>query len=175
MPARAAAILVALAIMPRPAVSQSPVADAFRAEETRAARNLLAAAEGMPANAYGYKPTPAQMSLADVVLHLAEGNDFFCGTISGEKAPTRPALPATAPKDALVTRLKETFEFCDQTLAKVDDSKLGEELPFFGGRKLTRARVMIIAADDWGDHYSQAAIYLRLNGVLPPTAKAHTP
>jgi hypothetical protein len=24
---------------------------------------------------------------------------------------------------------------------------------------------------DWADHYSQSAIYMRLNGLLPPTAK----
>jgi hypothetical protein len=31
--------------------------------------------------------------------------------------------------------------------------------------------VMVITAVDWADHYSQSAIYLRLNGLLPPTAK----
>ena len=30
---------------------------------------------------------------------------------------------------------------------------------------------LIAAAEDWADHYSQLAIYLRLNGLLPPTAK----
>ncbi len=30
-----------------------------------------------------------------------------------------------------------------------------------------------ITTGDWADHYSQVAIYLRLNGLLPPTAKAH--
>jgi hypothetical protein len=25
--------------------------------------------------------------------------------------------------------------------------------------------------EDWSDHYSQQAGYLRLNGILPPTAK----
>jgi hypothetical protein len=31
---------------------------------------------------------------------------------------------------------------------------------------------MIVATTaDWADHYSQQAIYLRLNGLLPPTAK----
>jgi hypothetical protein len=35
----------------------------------------------------------------------------------------------------------------------------------------SRAAVMTITTGDWADHYSQVAIYLRLNGVLPPTAK----
>jgi hypothetical protein len=37
--------------------------------------------------------------------------------------------------------------------------------------KKSRAGLMTIATGDWADHYSQAAIYLRLNGLLPPTAK----
>jgi uncharacterized damage-inducible protein DinB len=175
MRTRPAALLLVLAILPCIAASQPPVADAFRAEEARSAKNLIAAAQDMPANKYGYKPTPAQMSFADIVLHLAEGNDFFCGTIGGVKAPDRSKLAATASKDVLLARLTATFDFCGQALAKVDDSKLGEELPFFGGSKMTRARIMIVASDDWGDHYSQAAIYMRLNGILPPTARKPAP
>jgi len=26
-------------------------------------------------------------------------------------------------------------------------------------------------SDDWYDHYGAQAVYLRLNGILPPTAK----
>jgi hypothetical protein len=70
-----------------------------------------------------------------------------------------------------VSRLRETFAFCDQALASLDDSKLADELPFFGGRPMSRAGIMTVTTADWADHYSQAAIYLRLNGLLPPTAK----
>ena len=44
-------------------------------------------------------------------------------------------------------------------------------MPFFGNREVSRAEMMFAAAEDWADHYSQLAIYLRLNGLLPPTAK----
>ena len=107
------------------------------------------------------------------MTHLAQGNDYLCGAIGGMKAPDRSKVAATDSKDALVARLKETFAFCDKALAGVDDSKLGEQLPFFGGKMKSRASVMTITTGDWADHYSQVAIYLRLNGLLPPTAKAH--
>jgi len=29
----------------------------------------------------------------------------------------------------------------------------------------------LLTTGDWADHYSQMANYLRLNGILPPTAK----
>lgn len=153
------------------AQAPSPVAEAFRRDAAGKEKNLIAAAETMPAADYGFKPTPEQMSFGDVVLHLAQGNDFLCGAIGGARAPARSKLDATADKAALVARLRETFTFCDQSLATLDDSRLSDSVPFFGGRNVTRAMAMTIATGDWSDHYSQSAIYLRLKGQLPPTAK----
>jgi uncharacterized damage-inducible protein DinB len=151
--------------------SSNPVADAFRHNAGEASRNLVAALETMPADKFGYKPTPAQMSVGQIATHLAEGNDYLCGTISGLKAPKRAEVADTASKDSLMALVRETFAFCDQALTRLDDSRLGEELPFFGGRKMTRAAIMTITTADWADHYSQLANYLRLNDLLPPTAK----
>lgn len=151
--------------------SNSPVADAFRDNAKRSGTHLIAAAEEMPADKYAYKPTPAQMSFGQIVVHLAGGNDYMCGAIGGVKAPTRPKVAPTDSKDQLVARLKESFAFCDQAFASLDDSKLSEQLPFFGGRTISRAGLMIEMVGDWADHYSQSAIYLRLNDLLPPTAQ----
>ena len=164
-------IAVAAAVPSLAAAQGSPVADAFRQTAASEGKNLVAAAEVMPADKYGYKPTPAQMSFGEIVDHLSGGNDFLCGVIGGVKAPTRTKVAATAPKEALVARLKETFAFCDQALAKLDDSKLSEQLPFFGDSKMSRAAEEMVTVGDWADHYSQMANYLRLNKLLPPTAK----
>jgi hypothetical protein len=164
----------AAALMLVPAFTQAqsnPVATAFREQAKEAEKNLVAASDEMAGAKYAYKPTPAQMSFGDIVAHLSQGNDYFCGNIGGMKAPTRAKVATTAGKAALVARLKETFAFCDQALASLDDSKLSEDLPWFGGSKVTRAKMMTATTADWADHYSQQAIYLRLNGMLPPTAK----
>jgi hypothetical protein len=55
--------------------------------------------------------------------------------------------------------------------AGLDDTKLGEKVPWFDGTQATRAEGMFERVDDWADHYSQMANYLRLNGILPPTAR----
>ena len=166
------AALAAIVLLPGLATSQgNPVADAFRDNAKSEAKNLIAAAEEFPADKYSYKPTPSQMSVGDIVVHLSQGNDYLCGTIGGMKAPERSKIAATDSKDALLARLRETFAFCDQALAPLTDANLGEQLPFFGGRKMSRAAVMTLTTGDWADHYSQYANYLRLNGMLPPTAK----
>lgn len=169
---RRALVAIVVSVLPAVAAAQgSPVAEAFKKNAQQVGKNLIAAAEEMPADKYSFRPTPAQMSFAMVVDHLAQGNDYLCGKIGGSTAPTRAKVDTTAGKDALVARLKETFQFCDQTLGALDDSKLAEQVPFFGGKPWTRAAIMTLTTGDWADHYSQAAIYLRLNGLLPPTAK----
>jgi hypothetical protein len=149
----------------------SPVAEAVRSSAGRAASNFIAAAGDMPAAKYAFKPTPAQMSFGDVIAHMAAGNDALCSSIGGVATPKRSALPTGAPKEKLVARLQETFQFCESALAGVDDSRLHEKVPYFGEQTLSRAAVMVAAAEEWAGHYSQIAVYLRLNGLVPPSAK----
>src|SRR3954447_3918734 len=149
----------------------SPVSEALRRTRERAAKNLVAAAEEMPGQKYGFKPTPAQMSFGDILVHLSEGNDFLCSAVAGTTAPKRSEIKVAAGKEKLVARLKETFQSCESALAKGDDSGLSRMVPWFGGRQVTQAQAILATAQDWADHYSQMAIYLRLNGLLPPTAK----
>lgn len=158
------------------APSPSPVADALRAVEQRFARNLIGAAEAMPADKYNYRPTPAQMSFAMIQVHLAnEGNDLLCGKVAGVAVPQRTPMDTTMSKDQLVARLKETFQFCETAFAHLDDSKLGEPVQLFGPTPFSRATAILITVGDWADHYSQEANYLRLNGILPPSARPRTP
>ena len=149
----------------------SPVADALRSQVQRAGRNLVAAAEEMPAGKYGYKPTPAQMSFGEVIGHVAAGSDALCSSVGGVAAPKRGALAAGTPKEQVVERLRETFRFCESSLAKVDDSRLSGKVPYFGAGEVSRADVMFAATEEWAGHYSQLAVYLRLNGLVPPTAR----
>ncbi len=88
---------------------------------------------------------------------------------------TRTAIDTTAGKDALVARLKESFQFCESAFAKLDDSNLSAPIQLFGPNPFSLASAMMITVGDWADHYSQEANYLRLNGVLPPTARPRTP
>lgn len=149
----------------------NPVSNAVRNLEAMESKNIIAAVEEMPADKFGFRPTPQQITFGHLVVHMIGANYGLCSMISGVAAPPRPKLADTDPKDTLAPALKSSFDFCAQSLAKVDDSKLGEQVRFFGGRNISRGNAMIIFAQDYGDHYSAAASYLRLNGLLPPTAQ----
>ena len=177
MKATLGSILVVLCALPLAsgASAQNPVTNGFRSITERQSKNIIAAAEEMPADKYDYKPTPAQMSFGDVVAHLIrEGNNYLCSAASGVKEPETGKFAGTDPKDKLVAGLKDSFKFCETAAAELQDAQLGDSTDFFGGRKATRATAVLITIADWADHYSQMAIYLRLNGLLPPTAKRRT-
>ncbi len=171
----AAVLLLSLAGAARAQSSSSPVADGLRGLVARNATNMVAAAEEMPAGKFSYHPTPAQWTFAHLMIHATGANYGMCSSIAGVSAPQTEKLADTDPKDKLVSALKASFQFCEDSLKNVTDANLSEEIPFFGGRKVSRGGMMIIMADDYGDHYSQASGYLRLNGLLPPTAQRRRP
>ena len=163
---------IILGVMLRPAAAQAPSIQAEMLKDWASLKDTITKiANEMPADKYGFKPTPAQMSFGDVIVHLSEGNDYLCSTVAGTTAAKRSEVKVDAGKEKLVARLRETFQSCDSALAKLDDSGLSRMVPWFGNRQVTRAQAVLATAQDWADHYSQLAIYLRLNGLLPPTAK----
>jgi DinB superfamily len=164
-------VLVCLSCPVLVAQEKNPVATALREALPGRAKNIVGAAEEMPADKYGFKATPEQMTFGHLTLHILEANYVFCSKIGGAAAPERPKVGDTDPKDKLVEQLKASFDFCSTALAKLDDSNLGESLTLFGERKATRAAAILMFASSWGDHYSLQSTYLRLNGHLPPSAK----
>lgn len=163
--------LLALLATPTVAVAQAgPVADAARSMARDNAKNLLAAAEAMPADKYGFKPTPAQMSFGQLIAHIAGDDHVTCSAIAGVKPTPRTKVTPADGKEKLVAALKASFDECTAALGGLKDASLGDMVTYYG-QSSSRATAVIGLLVDWADHYSQQAIYLRLNGILPPTAR----
>ncbi|MGH9887653.1 MAG: DinB family protein, partial [bacterium] len=158
----------------------NPVTTVFRARTMGLQRNLAQAFDSIPESKFGYKPTPAQLTIGYIAQHLASDNYLFCNVFGSMKASLPPKDTETAdsvkakwPKDTLVAKLKASFTFCESAFAQLEDAKLGDQVSVtFGGtaRDITRAQMVLGHALDMADHYSQIANYMRLNNILPPTA-----
>jgi DinB superfamily len=150
--------------------AQNPVSDGLRNMLTSRAKNTIAAGEEMPAEKYDYRPTPAQVPYGHWVSHATNANYLFCSKLT-DATPPQVSVKETDPKDKLIAALKQSFDYCSTQLPKLQDSQLGTEVTLFGSRKMTKGEATLELSADWADHYSQMASYLRLNGLLPPTAK----
>ncbi len=150
--------------------AKSPVADVLREMLTGREKNTVAAFEEMPADKFDYKPTTDQMTFGHLAAHIVDGNNYFCANV-GDVAQPKVELKGTEGKEKLVAAMKASFEFCHTALAKADDAKMTENITWFDGKPRARSWAFLGLASSWADHYGMAAMYLRLNGLLPPTAK----
>jgi len=158
----------------------NPITAAFRGRTMAMHHNLAQAFDSIPEAKFGYRPTPAQLTIGYIAQHLASDNYFFCNNFGEMKAErtaedttTADSVKAKWPKAKLVAELKASFEFCDKAFAQLDDAKLADAITMrFGqqSRQTSRANMVLGHALDLADHYSQLANYMRLNNILPPTA-----
>jgi uncharacterized damage-inducible protein DinB len=156
---------------PAPAVTKDPVTASIRLLLPRSQKNILAAIEAMPADKFSFKPSADQMSFGHLVVHIIESNNSICAKAAAVAEPKVDEIKDSDPKDKLVAAARASFDFCAEAVAKMDDSKLGDSVELFGGHSFPRAMAVLGMASGWADHYGAAAFYLRLNGILPPTAQ----
>jgi uncharacterized damage-inducible protein DinB len=166
-----AAAQQAASASPTPAVTKDPVTASVRILLPRSQKNILGAIEAMPADKFSFKPSPDQMSFGHLVVHIIESNNSVCAKAAALSEPKVEEVKDTDSKDKLAAAAKASFDFCAEAVAKMDDSKLGDSVELFGGHQFPRAMAVLAMASGWADHYGAAAFYLRLNGILPPTAQ----
>ena len=155
------------------ASTKDPVATAARLILQRFQNNTIGAIEAMPADKFSYKPTADQMTFGHLAGHIASSNNLFCSKSADVPAPKVDEPKETDSKDQLVAAVKASFAFCSDALGKMDDSKLGDTIELFPGRPpLPRSVAVLAIASSMADHYAAAAMYLRLNNILPPSAQA---
>lgn len=148
----------------------NPVAEAARRMNTRYAGFLMEVADSVPAAKLSYAPTKEQMPFGRIWSHLAEANYGICGAIGGTAGPKVADYTGKESKDTLVAALKGSFTFCNQTLAALADSTLNDQVDM-GFMKGSKAVALDIYLMDLADHYSQVANYMRLNHMVPPSAR----
>jgi len=159
----------------------NPIATVFKNRTGNARRNIAQALDSIPESKFGYKPTPAQLTVGYVAAHVASDSYLFCNGLSDTKATvgddeqTPDSVKATWPKAKLMERLKAANTFCDGVFNGLDDTKIAAIItvtPPNGGasRQVPRINYAVGHAMDLADHYSQLANYMRLLGMLPPTA-----
>jgi hypothetical protein len=164
------AVLCLAAPLVAGAQSANPVSDTLRKVLDDNANNLVATAQEFPVAKYTYHPTPEGMTVGKTMAHIAQVNNFACAKVGGITAPA-PAKAGETDKDALVANLKASMDFCKQAFAGLTDAKMGEQVQWFGGHQTSRFDAAVEVTNDLVDHYATLAVYLRLNGLLPPTAQ----
>ena len=86
-------------------------------------RNLVEAADSMPAEDYAFKPTPEIRSFGQLIGHVINANFYFCSQAKGEQSPSKENFERTADKAALVKALRDSLAYCDDVYASTTDDE----------------------------------------------------
>src|SRR5579863_3364758 len=121
---------------------KNPVTDAVKEIAERQQKNLIAAVDEMPADKFGWSPTPAQQPFGHLVMHMTMSNIELCSKAANMPPPPMRPTPETD-KERLQAGLTKSFMFCQAALTRVDDSKLGDSIELFGGKPATVASALI--------------------------------
>ena len=163
---------VAAVALPSSLPAQAPAPSLTKeivATYQRAAKELLDIAEVMPAEKYGFKPTPEISSFGDQLVHLAGIMQRFIDTAKGTK--TEAAHHGTMTKPEIIALLKKAFQNTEEMITPLTDAQLLEPVKFpFGDRTVTRATYWQGPIYQVRNHYGQLVVYLRMNGIVPPAS-----
>ncbi len=138
-------------------------------ERTRA--TITGIVNAMPDDKFGFKPTPAQQTFAERVMHIALTDVALMGTL-GAKTPAPMLNPKASTKADVMAELQKAYDFEAAALKEFTDAQLIERvksLPFLGPT-VSRMRLIYFAFGHSQDIYGQMAVYLRLSGVVPPAS-----
>lgn len=139
---------------------------------------FVPAAEAMPEDKYGFAPTSGEFkgvrTFGQQVKHVAAVNYMVAAAILGEKSPVdlggESGPDNIKSKAEIVKFIKDSYAYAHKAVGTITaENATGEvQLPF---GKFTRMGLgMLITAHSF-DHYGQMAVYLRMNGIVPPASR----
>jgi uncharacterized damage-inducible protein DinB len=174
---RVTAGVLALGLMslsaPRRAEAQSVSLQAEVLKDWAALKDTMhKIAADMPADKFTYKPTDGQQTFGERVVHVATANVYFLGLLGGT-APKPTIDPKVTAKEAALKALDDSFDYGAAVLKEQTDQTLAQPVaapPKFLGPS-SKSRIMTFLVGHTQDIYGQLAVYLRLNGRVPPASQ----
>lgn len=158
--------------VPAPAFQSAVLRDLLKDWEAQK-DTMMKIADAMPEDKFGYKSTPPQRSYGEQIMHAALITVDLLKVLGGKAAaPTFTAESATTKADILKA-LAESYDYGTALLNEQTEATISQPLqdaPSWLGPS-TRARVIWTLLVHSMDIYGQMAVYLRLNGIVPPASR----
>ena len=135
-------------------------------------RKLTAMAEDFPEDKYDFKPTPAQRSFAEQLLHAAGSCYYFTSTVMGQKPPAGdPSRDQYKSKADIVAFVKKSFADGATAIQAKGEKGMTTEVVYFPQQKSRGLDIAYGIIEHSGEHYGQLVVYYRLAGLVPPESR----
>jgi len=156
------------------AQTANPLSNELRVSYTTIKTNLLKMADKMPGDRYLFKPVPEIETFGRRVAHIADANYRTCAGLKEERKSLGAASKTAKPD--LVAAIKESFAYCDGVFESLTDATAVEMVagaigsPPVPGQMRTRLSTLWNVVRHSNEMYGYMSVYLRLNGVVPPSS-----
>src|SRR5262245_34295522 len=157
----------------RPAAQTVPIQADMMKDWTGLKSTMDKIAAAMPEDKFTFKSTPAQRDYGEQIMHVAVANVAFLAGVGGSNATAPKIDPKTTGKAAVIKALDDSFDYGTAVLKDQTDQTMLQaamKTPSFLGPS-TRARIFTTLIGHTWDIYGQMAVYLRLNGIVPPASQ----
>jgi uncharacterized damage-inducible protein DinB len=137
-------------------------------------RKLIAMAEDFPEDKFDFKPTPAQRSFAEQLLHMAGANYFFTNLAMGQKPPAEeePKRDQYKTKADIAAFVRKSFADGAAAIKAKGDKGMADLLVDpFGHQQMRVSDMAYGFIEHCGEHYGQLVVYYRLAGLVPPESR----
>ena len=156
----------------KPSAKALSPSDAALASWNEIGRKIIAMAEDFPEDKYDMKPTPAQRSFAEQLLHVAGSNDYFTDVAQGKKPKDDEARDHYKTKAQVVEYLKKSFADGAAVIKqKGDAGMMATVVEAEGGRTVPTLDLAYGLVEHGGEHYGQLVVYYRVAGLVPPESR----
>ena len=154
--------------------------------------DVRSAAEALPEDKWDYRPVQAAefknekpqfgpaavRTFAEQVKHVACSNFAFAAELDGTTPPKACDKGGPSPartRAELLTYLRDSFAALTKSLNAITVKNMFD--PIQGPYATPNTRLGLAAICVWhaADHYGQMALYLRLNGIVPPPSRNPPP
>ena len=137
-------------------------------------RKLIAMAEDFPEDKYDFKPTPAQRSFAEQLLHMAGANYYFTNPAIGSNAKVdeNPKREQYKTKADVVAFVKKSFADGAAAIKAKGDKGMNDLIVDPFAHQKTRIYDFAYGfIEHCGEHYGQLVVYYRVAGLVPPESR----
>jgi len=147
-----------------------------------AEKEIVSAADAMPADKYGFAPTDGEFkgvrTFGQMVKHLSATNYILAAAALGEEPPAdagdEMGPEAVRTKDEILNYLKGSFAYLNKAVDAIGQRNVAVKASPISPLKSTDATRLALVVESLAhafDHYGQMVEYLRMNGVVPPASR----
>lgn len=145
--------------------------DSLLSQLTRKWKNAkaytLEIAEKMPADFYGFKPMPEQMSFQEQLLHIADNIQWLSSSFLFGEKKNLDNEKTEKNKAAVIKYVSDAYDMGRAAHQNMKANQLDDTVSFFAG-PMTRRQIFMLLHDHQSHHIGQLIVYLRLKGIKPP-------